>query len=114
LLTTGIVGILASRERTYSLFIGLTVLAGVSTILSFYLIITCIVSIQYDMKYSNSSRPRWQSNELILISLLIAVGGFGIIVGMTSTLIESFFAGCWKDQRNLHRFLYSDDSIRLL
>lgn len=111
---TGIVGILASHERANPSFIGFTALAVMSTILSFYLIITCIKPIQYDTKYSNSSRPRWQSNEFIRNSLLIAVGGVGIIVGVISTLIGSVFAGCWKDQRNLHRFLYSDDLIRLL
>jgi len=114
LLATGIVGVLASRERTFLSFIGFIVLADVSIVLSFYLIITCIIPIQYNTKYSDSSRSRWQFNELILNSLLIVVGGFGIIVGIISSLFGSSFAGCWKDQRNLYGMLYSDDRTRLL
>jgi hypothetical protein len=87
LIATGLVCILTSSS-----FVGFTTLSGVSTILSFYLLMTCIIPVQYDTKYSDASRLHWQFNELILNTLLIAVGGFGIIVGVISTLIGSIFA----------------------
>ena len=114
LLTTGLVGILASHEQTPTSYIGFTVLSGLSTILSFYLIITCIIPVRYDTNNSDNSTPRWLSNELIVNSLLIAVGGFGCIIGVISTLIGSIGAGCWYDQRELYTDLYSDDPTRIL
>jgi len=58
--------------------------------------IACIIPVRYDTNYSNASRTRWQSNELILNSLLINVGEFGIIIGGISTLAGSIFAGYWN------------------
>jgi len=114
LIATGFVGILAFREQTRPAYVGFTALSGLSTVLSFYLIITCIIPVRYDTTYSDSTRPDWLLNELILNSLLIAVGGFGIIVGVISTLVGSIFAGCWEDQRNKYPDWYSDDPARLL
>jgi hypothetical protein len=70
--------------------------------------IACIIPVRYDTNYSNASRTRWQSNELILNSLLIDVGEFGIIIGAISSLTSSIFAGCWNDQRNQYPDLYSE------
>ncbi len=114
MIATGLVGILASREQTPTSYIGFTIFSGVSTILSFCLAITCIIPVRYDTNYSDESRPHWLIKELILNSLLIAVGGFGIVVGLISTLTGSIFSGCWNDQRERYRDLYSDEPDRLL
>jgi hypothetical protein len=114
LIATGLEGIVAFRERTRPLFVGFTVLSVVSTILSFYLIMICIIPVQYNTMYPDTSRPRWQLIELILNALLIAVGEFGIIVGIISALIGSVFAGCWNDRQDFYPKMYSDEFNRLL
>ncbi len=70
--------------------------------------IACIMPVRYDTNYSNPSRTRWQSNGLILNSLLIDVGELGVIIGAISTLAGSIFAGYWNDQRNQYPDLYSE------
>jgi len=114
MLSTGLVGVLSSRERSKASYNGFTVLSGISTILSFYLLITCIIPVHYDTKYSDTSRPNWQSIELTINSLLIGVGGVGIIIGSVSTLVGSTYAECWNDQRNEHSDIYSSDTERIL
>jgi hypothetical protein len=107
-MATGLVGLLSFRESTRSSIIGFTALATVSTILSFYMMITCIIPIQYDVNDSNESKPRWQSNELILNSLLIAAGALGSIVGATASILGCVYSGCCVDQRHSHH--YSPDA----
>ncbi|CAF2653210.1 unnamed protein product [Rotaria sp. Silwood2] len=114
LLVTGLVGILASREWTPPSIFGFTALAGASTILSFYLMITCIIPVHYDTKYSDTSRPRWQLNELSINSLLIAVGGFGTILGAISTLVGSYFIGCCVNQRDKNDYIDEPNRIAVL
>ncbi|CAF0839104.1 unnamed protein product [Rotaria sordida] len=114
LIATGLVSILASREWTLPSIFGFTVLAGISTILSFYLIMTCIIPVHYDTKYSDTSRPRWQLYELIVNSLLIVVGGFGIILGAISTLIGSYFIGCCINQREIYEYINEPKRISIL
>ncbi len=111
LIATGLVGILASRERTPSSIVGFTALASMSTVLSFYLLITCLIPVQYDVKYSGASRPSWQLTELAVNSLLIAVGGFGTILGAISTLIGIYLTGYCTDQRDTNR--YSDEPTKI-
>ncbi|UJR23869.1 hypothetical protein I4U23_026841 [Adineta vaga] len=104
LMATGLVGILASREGSRSAIIGFTALSIVSTILSFYMMITCIMPIQYQAKYSDASRSRWETNELVLNSLLIAAGALGSIVGTIASIVGGVNAGCCSDQRNSYRY----------
>ncbi|UJR24946.1 hypothetical protein I4U23_006310 [Adineta vaga] len=108
LIATGLVGILASRERTPPALMGFTALTGVSTILSFYLMITSIIPIQYDTKYSDDTRPTWQTVELVTNSLLIAVGGLSSLLGTVATLSGIFFSQICTDQRPNSGFT-SDD-----
>jgi hypothetical protein len=82
------VGLLSSRQGTRASIIGFTALAVVSTILSFYMLITCIIPVQYLAENTDRSRVRWQSNELVLNSLLIAFGALGSIVGLISCSSE--------------------------
>ncbi|CAF0800989.1 unnamed protein product [Rotaria sordida] len=112
LMATGLVGILSSRECTRSSIIGFTALSIVSTILSFYMMITCIIPVQYDMKYSNDNTPNWQSNELILNSLLIAAGAFGSIVGTITSIFGCIYASCCVDQRD--EYVYSPDAKQIM
>ncbi len=114
MIATGFVSILAFREQTRPSYVGFTALSGLSTVLSFYLIITCIIPVRYDTTNSDTTTPNWLLNELILNSLLIAVGGFGIVVGVISTLVGSIFAGFWEDQRNKYPDWYSDDPERFI
>ncbi|CAF2040349.1 unnamed protein product [Rotaria magnacalcarata] len=114
LITTGLVGILASREWTPPAIAGFTTLTVVSTILSFYLMITCIFPVYYDTKYSDASRPSWQSVELTVNSLLIAVGGFGAILGAISTFIGIYFVGCCVNQRDIYEYSNEIDRITIL
>jgi len=112
LMATGIVGILSSREGTRSSIIGFTILSILSTILSFYMMITCIIPIQYDKNNSDQSRPRWELNELILNSLLIAAGALGSIVGIISSILGCIYSDCCADQRN--SYLYSPDANKAI
>jgi hypothetical protein len=111
-MATGLVGILSSREGTRSSIIGFTALAVVSTIFSFYMMITCIIPVQYDVNDSDEPKPRWQSNELILNSLLIATGAVGSIVGTIASIVGCVYAGCCADQRDSYR--YSPDANKAL
>jgi hypothetical protein len=99
-MATGLIGILSSREGSRSSIIGFTALSIVSTILSFYMMITCIIPIQYDANDSAGQKPSWQSNELILNSLLIAAGALGSIVGAITSFVGCIYAGCCVDQRD--------------
>lgn len=103
-MATGIVGILSSREGTRSSIIGFAALSTVSTILSFYMMITCIIPVQYDTINPDESKPRWQTNELILNSLLIAAGALGSIVGTITSILACVYAGCCVDQRRSYLF----------
>jgi uncharacterized membrane protein YhaH (DUF805 family) len=107
-LATGFVGILTYREWTPPSIIGFTVITGVSTILSFYLIITCIIPVQYDARYSDLSRPTWQIAELAINSLLIVIGVFSCILGVVSTFIGCCFADCCDNHRMRNRPDYDD------
>ena len=98
-MATGIVGILSSREGTRSSIIGFAALSTVSTILSFYMMITCIIPVQYDTTNTGGSKPHWETNELILNSLLIAAGALGAIVGTITSILACVYAGCCVDQR---------------
>ena len=110
-MATGLVGILASREGTRSSIIAFAALSILSTILSFYMMITCIIPVQYDTVYhNNESKPRWQTNELILNSLLIAAGALGSIVGTITSILACIYAGCCVDQRN--PYLYGPDASK--
>jgi len=111
-MATGLVGILSSREGTRSSIIGFTALAIVSTIFSFYMMITCIIPVQYDVNDSDEPKPRWQSNELILNSLLIATGAVGSIVGTIASIVGCGYAGCCVDQRDSYR--YSPDANKAI
>ena len=104
LMATGLVGILAAREGSRSSIIGFTALSIASTILAFYMMITCIIPVQYNSRYSAASRSRWESNELILNSLLIAAGALGTIVGTIASIVAGVYAGCCADQRDSYRF----------
>ncbi|CAF2443539.1 unnamed protein product [Rotaria sp. Silwood2] len=112
LMAAGLVGILSSREGTRSSIIGFTSLSIVSTVLSFYMMITCIMPVQYDMKYSNDIKPSWQSNELILNSLLIATGALGSIVGTITSIFGCVYANCCVDQRDAYS--YSPDAKQVI
>jgi hypothetical protein len=103
-MATGVVGILASREGTRSSIIGFTALAVVSTVLSFYMMITCIIPVQYTANDSDPSKPRWQTDELILNSLLIASGALGAIVGTIASILGCVYADCCVDQRDSYRY----------
>jgi hypothetical protein len=107
-MATGLVGILASREGSRSAIIGFAALSTVSTILSFYMMITCIIPVQYDTVYPDESKPRWQTNELILNSLLIAAGALGSIVGTIASIFACVNAGCCVDQRD--SYFYNPDA----
>ena len=111
MIATGLVCLLASREWTPPTFIGFTTLACVTMILSFYLIITCIIPVQYDKKYPQPSEPRWQTSELVLNSLLIAIGTMSCLLGALTALLGCCFAGCCSDQRVDAR--YSDDPQKI-
>jgi hypothetical protein len=111
MIVTGLVGILASRELTPPSIVGFTTLASVSTILSFYLMITCIIPVQYDTTYSDTSRPTWQLTELTINSFLIAVSAFGSILGSITSLIGCCFAGCCANQRDNPRYSKEVDRI---
>ena len=112
LLATGFVGILASRERTPAAFAGFLVLTFVSTVLSFYMLITCIIPIYNDTTHLNGSRPKWQTVELTINSLLIAAGGFAVILGSIASCIGCCFVGWCTNQRDDPR--YSDEPNRIL
>jgi hypothetical protein len=105
---TGFIGILASREWTPPSIVGFTVVAGVSTILSFYLVITCIIPVQYDATYSDLLRPPWQLTELTINSLLIVIGAFSAIIGTISTFIGCYFAECCISHRRKYPAGYND------
>jgi hypothetical protein len=111
-MATGLVGLLAFREGTRISIIGFTALAILSTILSFYMMITCIIPVQYDTANSDGSRPQWQSNELILNSLLIAAGALGAIVGTIASILSCVYADCCKDQR--YSNLYNPDANKAM
>lgn len=113
-IATGLVGILASRERTQIAYIGFISLSGVSTVISFYLVITCIIPLRYDTNYSEATRPDWLLIELAINSLLIVVGGLAMFIGIIAMLIGSVFVGCWKDQRIKYPAVYKDDPASLL
>ncbi|CAF1459798.1 unnamed protein product [Adineta steineri] len=108
LVATGIVGIIASLERTPPSIVAFTALSSISTVLSFYVVMTCIIPVQYDTKYSDTSRPKWQLTELIINSILMAVGSFGAIIGALSTLLGLFLSGYCVDQRNVYRYTIDD------
>ena len=108
LMSTGLVGLLSSREGTRSSIIGFTILATISTILCFYLMITSIIPVQYDQRSASRSRPRWQSNELILNSLLIAAGALGSLIGTIASIAGCLSSGCCRDQR--HSLLFTPDA----
>ena len=99
LMATGLLGILSSREGTRSSIIGFTAMATVSTILSFYMMITSIIPVRYDVDNSEVVRPQWQTNELVLNALLIAAGALGSIVGTIASVLGCVYAGCCVDQR---------------
>ena len=107
LMAAGFVGVLSSREGTRSSIIGFIALSAASTILSFYMMITCIITVRYNTNHSLKSMPPWQSNELILNSLLIAAGALGSIVGTVASIVGCAYAGCCVDQRN--SYVYSPD-----
>lgn len=113
-MVTGLVGLLASREGTRASIIGFTALAVVSTILSFYMLITCIIPVQYLAENTDRSRVRWQSNELVLNSLLIAFGALGSIVGLISSLLSCSYAGCCRDQRRSYLFQSPGDANKAM
>jgi len=98
-MATGLLGLLSSREGTRTSIIGFTAMATVSTILSFYMMITSIIPIRYDVDNSEESRPQWQTNELVLNSLLIAAGALGSIVGTIASILGCIYTGCCVDQR---------------
>ncbi|CAF1530100.1 unnamed protein product [Adineta ricciae] len=98
-IATGLVGILASRERTPPALMGFTALVGTSTILSFYLIMTSIIPVKYDAKASDETRPQWETVELTISSLLIAVGSAGCILGILGTFCGILFSNICGDQR---------------
>ncbi|CAF1298669.1 unnamed protein product [Rotaria magnacalcarata] len=100
LMVTGLLGILSSREGTRASIIGFTALSIVSTVLSFYMIITCTISVQNYTKSSVNPKPRWQSNELILNALLIATGALGSIVGAITSIFGCVHGNCCVDQRD--------------
>jgi len=112
LMATGLIGILSSCEGTRSSIIGFTALSTVSTILSFYMMITCIIPVQYDTAYFDDSKPRWQSNELILNSLLIAAGALGSIVGTITSILGCVYSGCCVDQRD--SYVFSPDANKAI
>lgn len=99
-MATGLVGVLSSRESTQTSIFGFTALSVVSTVLSFYMMITCIITLQNDMKSFTNPKPSWQSTELVLNSLLIAAGAFGSIVGTIASIFGCIHAGFCTDQRN--------------
>lgn len=106
-MATGLVGILASREGTRSSFIAFTTLAIVSTVLSFYMMITSIIPVRYHANNPDRGRERWQTNELVLNSLLIAAGALGSIVGMIASIFGCVYGSCCVDQR-LSSFYQAD------
>ena len=114
LMVTGLVGLLASREGTRASIVGFTALAVVSTILSFYMLITCIIPVRYDAENTDRSRARWQTNELVLNSLLIAFGALGSIVGLLSSLLSCSYAGCCQDQRRSYLFQSPADASKAM
>lgn len=67
------------------------------------MMITCILPVQYDTKYSKS-RQNWQSNELIINSLLIVTGTLGSIIGAITSIITCVQAGCCLDQREAYMY----------
>lgn len=99
LMATGLVGFLAAREGTRSSMVAFAALATVSTILSFYMMITSIIPVRYQAKTYDNGRERWQTNELVLNSLLIAAGALGTIVGMIASIVGCAYASCCVDQR---------------
>lgn len=104
LMATGVLGVLASREGTRSAVLGFSVLATLSTILSFYMMITCIIPLQYDRNRSNATRERWQNNDVILNSLLIAASALGTIIGAIASIVACVHSGCCADQRDSYYF----------
>lgn len=98
-MATSLVGFLASREGTRSSMIAFTAMAIVSTILSFYMMITSIIPVRYYSNSGNNGRERWQTNELVLNCLLIAAGVLGTIVGMIASIFGCAYASCCIDQR---------------
>lgn len=84
-------------------------MAAVSTVLSFYLVITSIVPVQYAAKYSEDTRPSWQLVELIVNALLIAVGCAACILGGITTLYGMIAVGCCASQRRERA--YSDADV---
>jgi hypothetical protein len=99
-MATGLLGFLSSREGTRSSIIGFTAMATVSTILSFYMMITSIIPVRYDVNNVDQDKPQWQTNELVLNSLLIATGALGSIVGTISAVIGCVYSDCCVDQRS--------------
>ncbi|CAF0932671.1 unnamed protein product, partial [Didymodactylos carnosus] len=100
LMATGVIGILASHERTVSCIIAFAILSTVSAILSFYMMITCIIPVQYDVTRTNSkTRSEADRIELIMNSLLIAAGVLGSIVGGLASIFSYKFAGWCSNQR---------------
>jgi hypothetical protein len=103
-MATGLLGLLSSREGTRSSIIGFTAMATVSTILSFYMMITSIIPVRYDVDNPDQDKPQWQTNELVLNSLLIATGALGSIVGTIAAVLGCVYAGCCIDQRDSKYF----------
>ena len=99
-MAAGLVGIVSYRERTRSSIFGFTALAVVSTILSLYMLVTCILPLQYhDQSLIDNARETLQSNELILNGLLLMTGAIGCVIGLLASIFGFMYGGCCKDQR---------------
>ncbi|CAF0796385.1 unnamed protein product [Didymodactylos carnosus] len=100
LMATGVIGILASRECTVSCIIAFAISSIITTILSFYMMITCIIPVQYDVtRTTSNNRSDSERIELIMNSLLIATGVLGSIIGGLASIFSCIFAGCCSNQR---------------
>jgi hypothetical protein len=104
LMVTGLVGLLSSREGTRSALVAFTALATLSTVLSFYMAITCIKPVQRNAQLAEGSRSTWQSNELILNCVLITAGALASVVGSLSSVLGCVYAGLCQDQRRPYVF----------
>lgn len=100
LITTGLIGILSSREATRTSMFVFTYLSILSSILSLFMTMTCIVTIRFHDKYkSDNRRLKLLSNDFVFNALLIIVAVLGFVVSLVTSIVGALFATCFRHER---------------
>ncbi|KAI0990371.1 hypothetical protein GJ496_002817 [Pomphorhynchus laevis] len=97
LMATGVVGILSWLDGTRAMLKAFILLSAISTILSFYLMVTSIIPVStfngQNFTDSFDDRFNFQSEEFNFNALLIAIGVVGTIVTFLTTIAGLSAAG---------------------